>query len=160
MNKEHRDSQELDLTKPRLATYKQKWKRHQDTVYWVDFQLAQRKGWKFYQTRCNEFILYDTLPAYRISKVVVMESEEIIHQKENVSPRPPPKISYTDNWMKELDSEVAGSSKDTQRIQRKPKTQLSRTGRPVGGQESTKEIEKGTFLVTRTSSIQQERRDP
>ena len=39
--------------------------------------------------------------------------------------------------MKELDSEVAGSSKDNQRIQPKPKTQLSRTGRPVGGLEST-----------------------
>ena len=33
MNKEHRDPQELDLTKPRLASCKQKWKRHQDTVY-------------------------------------------------------------------------------------------------------------------------------
>ena len=44
MNKDHRDPQELDLTKPRLASYKQKWKRHQDTVYWVDIQLAQRKG--------------------------------------------------------------------------------------------------------------------
>ena len=30
--------------------YKHEWKRHQDTVYWVDFQLAQRKGLKFYQT--------------------------------------------------------------------------------------------------------------
>ena len=46
-----------------------------------------------------------------------------------------------------------------QRIQPKPKTQLSRTGRPVGGQESTKEIEK-PCLITRTSSTQQERRDP
>ena len=61
-----------------------------------------------------------------------------------MSPRPP--ISNKDNWMKELDSEVVGSSKDTQRIQPKPKTQLSRTGRPVGGQESTKEIEKGTLF--------------
>ena len=32
--------------------------------------------------------------------------------------------------MKELNSEVAGSSKDTQRIQPKPKNHLSRTGRP------------------------------
>ena len=33
MNKEHRDPHELDLTKPRLASYKQKkWKRHQVTV--------------------------------------------------------------------------------------------------------------------------------
>ena len=40
MNKDHRDPQELDLTKPRLASYKQKWKRHQDAVYWVDIQLC------------------------------------------------------------------------------------------------------------------------
>ena len=127
MNKDHRDPQELDLTKPRLASCKQKWKVHQDTVYWIDIQLAQRKGLKFYQTRTNAIILYDTIPAYCISKVVVMKSEEIIYQKVYVSPRPPPKISYTNNRMNELDSEVAGSSKDTQRIQPKPKTQLSRT---------------------------------
>ena len=140
INKNHKDPHELDLTKPRLASCKQKkWKRHQDTVYWVDIQLAQRKGSKFYQTRCNAIILYDTLPAYCISKVVVME---IIYEKVYVSPRPRPTISFKDNWMKELDSEVPGSSKDTQRIQPKPKTQLSRTVRPVGGQDSTKEIEK------------------
>ena len=143
MNKDHKDPQGLDLTKPRLASYKQKkWKRHQDTVYWVDFQHAQRKGLKFYQTRCDAIILYDTLPAYCISKVVVMESGEIIYEKENVSPRPPPTISFEDDWMCDLDSDVAGSSKDNQRLQPKPKTQLSRTVRPVGGQESTKEIEK------------------
>ena len=37
-----------------------------------------------------------------------------------------------------LDSDVAGSSKDTQRIHPKPKTQLSSTKRPVCRQESTK----------------------
>ena len=142
MHKNHRDPQELDLTKPRLASYKQKWKRHQDTVYWVDFQLAQRKGFKFYQTRCNAIILYDTLSAYCISKVVVMESGEIIYEKVYVSPRPPPTISFKDNWMKELDSEVAGSSKDSKRIQPMPKTQSPRTLTPVGGQESTQETEK------------------
>ena len=93
MNKNHKEPQELDLTIPRLASYKQKWKRHEDTVYWVDIQLAQRKGLKFYQTRSNAIILYDTLPAYCISKVVVMKSEEIIYQKVYVSPRPPLKIS-------------------------------------------------------------------
>ena len=31
MKKDHRDPQEFDLTKPRLASCKQKWKRHQDT---------------------------------------------------------------------------------------------------------------------------------
>ena len=71
-----------------------------------------------------------------------MASGEIIHEKAYVSPQPPPTISFKDNWMKELDSDIAGSSKDTQRIQPKPKTQLSRTVRQVGGQESTLEIEK------------------
>ena len=131
MDKEHKDPYKLDLTQPRLAWYKQKtWRRHQDTVYWVDRQLAQRKGLKFYQTRSNAIILYETLPAYCIPTVVVMESGEIIYEKVYVSPRPPPKISFKDNWMQELDSEVAESSKDSQRIKPKPKTQLSRTVRP------------------------------
>ena len=122
---------ELDLTKPRLASYKQKWKVHQDTVYRVDIQLAQRKGLKFYQTRSKAVILYDSLPAYCISKAIVMKSEEIIYQKVYVSPRPPPKISYKDNWTCDLDSDVARSSKDIQRIELKPNTQFSSTGRLV-----------------------------
>ena len=104
MNKEHKDPYELDLTKPRLASYKhKKWKRHQDTVYWVDIQLAQRKGLKLCQTRSNAIILYDTLPACCIPKAVAMESGEFIHEKVKMSPRPPPTISFRDNWMKELE---------------------------------------------------------
>ena len=72
----------------------------------------------------------------------MMETEEITYEKVYASPRPPPKISFKDNWMEELDSEIAGGSGDSQQIQPKSKTQLSRTERPVGGQESTKEIEK------------------
>ena len=65
-----------------------------------------------------------------------MESGEIIYEKVYVSPRLPPTISFNDNWMKELDSKVAESSKDRssediQRIELKPNTQLSSTGRPV-----------------------------
>ena len=129
MNKEHKDPYVLDLTAPRLAWYKQKkWKRHQDTVYWVDIQLAQRTGLKFQQTRSNTIILYDALPACCIPKVVVMESGEIIFEKVYMSPRPLPKISFKDDWMKELDSEVAGGSEDTQQTQPRSKTQLLSTG--------------------------------
>ena len=78
MNKEHKDPYEIDLTAPRLAQYMQTaWKKHQDTVYWVDINLAQQKGLKFYQIRSNAVILYDTLPAYCMLKVVVMVSGEI-----------------------------------------------------------------------------------
>ena len=76
IHQNHQDPIELDLTKPRLAPYKQKWKVHQDTVYWVDIQLAQRKGLKFHQTRSNAVILYDTLPACCISKAIVMKCEK------------------------------------------------------------------------------------
>ena len=52
MNKEHRDLEKIDLEAPRLAWYHQKkWKKHQNTVYWVDIKLAQRNGLEFYQTR-------------------------------------------------------------------------------------------------------------
>ena len=161
IDKEHKDPYKIDLTKPRLASYKQKkWKRHQGTVCWVDIHLPQRKGMKFHQTRCNAIILYDTLPAYCISKVVVMESGEIIYEKVHVSPRPPPTISFKDDWlMKELDSEVAGSSRNTQRIQPKPETQLSRKERPVGEQQFTQRSRKMSCLVAKAST-QQEREDP
>ena len=82
MNKEYRDPVKIEFNAPRLAWYKQKtWKRHQDTVYWVDIKLAQRKGLKVYQTRSNAIVLDDTLPAYCIPKVVVMESEKLYARK-------------------------------------------------------------------------------
>ena len=124
MHKNHQDPIEFDLTKPRLASYKQKRKVHQDTVYWVDIQLAQRKGLKFCQTRSNAVILYDTLPASCISEAIVMKSGEIIYQKVYVSPRPPPTISYKDNRTCELDSDVTRSSNDIQRIKLEQKYRI------------------------------------
>ena len=52
MTKEHRDPNIIDLEAPRLAWYHQeKWKKHQNTVYWVHIKLVQKKGFRFYQTR-------------------------------------------------------------------------------------------------------------
>ena len=56
---------------------------------------------------------------------------KIIYEKVYASPRPPPKISFKDNWMKELGSEVAGASEDSQQTQPKTKNPIVRTGRPV-----------------------------
>ena len=67
-----------------------------------------------------------------------------MYQKVYVSLRPPPKISYKDNWMCDLDSDVVESCKDTHESNQDPKPILSSTGRPVRGQESTQEIEKRT----------------
>ena len=150
LNKEHKDPGTVDLKAPRLARYLQTaWKKHQDTVYSVDIKLVRQKGFKFYQTRSNAIILYDTLSAYCIPKAIVMETGEVIYEKVYVSPRLPPKISFIDNWTKELDSEVAGSSEYSQQIQPKSKTQLSSTVRPVSEQPLdllTKEIGKDVLF--------------
>ena len=64
----------------------------------------------------------------------MMETGKIIYEKVYASAQPPPKISSKDNWRKELDSEVAGGSEDSQQIQPKSKTQLPGTERPVSEQ--------------------------
>ena len=80
----------------------------------------------------------------------MMETGEIIYEKVYASPRPPAKISFIDNWMKELDSEVAGGSEDSQQIQPRSNTQLSSTGRPVKSEQPsgslTKEIGKDVLF--------------
>ena len=145
--------------------YNQKtWKRHQDTVYWVDIQLVQRKGLKFYQTRSNAVIFFDTLPAYCISKVVPMETGEIIYQKVIVPTRPPPTISCKVNWMCDLDSDIAGSSKDIQRIEPKPNYQVRRDPY-VERKRRPRNVPSliATLLIRRNmmkSQTQQVRRDP
>ena len=120
MNKEHKDPETVDLKAPRLARYLQKaWKKHQNTLYWVDINLALKKGLKFYQTRSNAIIFYNTLPAYCFPKAIKMETGEITHEKVHASLRPPPKISFTGGWMKELGSEVAGHDESSQQTQPK-----------------------------------------
>ena len=140
MDKNHKDLDTIDLKAPRLAQYMHKaWKKHQNTVYWVDINLALKKGLKFYQTRSNVIILHETLPAYCIPKVVRMETGEVIYEKVCASPRPPPKISLKHDWMKELGSEVARQpdgevvqqSKSSQTSQPNPNPDHDRMGKPV-----------------------------
>ena len=115
IDKNHKDSDIIDLSIPRRAQYLHKaWKRHQDAVYWVDINPAIEKGLKFYQTRSNAIILQETLPAYCIPKVVRMETGEVIYEKVYMSPRPPPKISLKHDWKRELGSEHAQRSEVVQ----------------------------------------------
>ena len=168
MDKEHRDPNKIDLEAPCVAWYHQKkWNKHQNTVYWVDIKLAQKKGLKFYQTRSNAIILDNTLPAYCIPKAVRMETGEIIYEKLYESPRPPPKISLTNDWMKELGSEVARQAEDNQPNQPNPNP-IYRTVRPVVTEQtsrsSAQEIDtrfsldcKNTYLFERLKKRQRHR---
>ena len=144
MDKNQKDHDTIDLSAPRPAHYMRKaWKKHQNTVYWVDINLALKKGLKFYQTRSNAIILHETLPAYCIPKVVRMETGEVILEKVYASNRPPPKISLKHDWMKELGSEVA-QRPEGQVVQQSKSSQLNqpnlnpdhdRTGQPVVGSD-------------------------
>ena len=143
-DEDHKDPEYIDYSAPRLARYLQNaWKRHQDTVFWVDIDLGIREGLMFYQTRSNAIILQGTVRVERL------RNGEKLYEKQYLSPRPPPKISLKHdlNWSKGNDqgSTVehrpvgklvqqslgetlqSGSSKPTQF----PKPIEDRTGQPV-----------------------------
>ena len=102
-----KDLEKIDLEGARLERYMHTaWKKHQNTVYWVDINLALKKGLKFYQTRSDAIILHEALPVYCIPKVIRMETGDVTFEKVYASPRPPPTISLKHDWMKELGSEV------------------------------------------------------
>ena len=147
---DHKDPEYIDYSAPRHARYLQNaWKRHQDTVFWVDIDLGIREGLMFYQTRSNAIILQGTLPAHCIRRAERLKNGEKFCEKQYLSPRPPPKISLKHdlNWSKGNDqgSTVehrpvgkfvqqslgetlqSGSSKPTQF----PKPIEDRTGQPV-----------------------------
>ena len=161
MDKEHKDPYEIDLNAPRFASYKQKkWKGHQDTVYWVDIQLAQRKALKFYQTRCNAIIPYDALPAYCISKVVVMECGEFVCEEIYESLRPPPRFpSKTIGWKNWIQKSL-DAAKTPKESNQKQKPNYQEREDPWVDKNPPRRSRKMSCLVTRTSSTQQERGDP
>ena len=148
----HRDPENIDYSVPRHARYLQNtWKRHQDTVFWIDIDLGIiKERLKFYQTKSNAIILQGVLPASCIVRAERLKSGETLYERQYLSLRPPPKISlkHHHNWTKgnnELGSTVehrpvgklvqqslgetlqSGSSKPTQ----SPKTIEDRTEKPV-----------------------------
>ena len=100
--------------------------------FWVDIDLAIRKGLTFYQTRSNAVILQGTLPAYCIPKVVRLKTGEVLYEKSNMSLRPPPQISsrHDHDWTRGNDE--LGSTVEQQ---------------PVGKlvQQSCGEVQHATF---------------
>ena len=122
---DHKDPEHIDFSVPRRARYVHSaWKRHPDAVFWVDINLAIRKGLTFYQTRSNAIIFQGTLPAYCIPKVVRLKTGEVLYEKAYMSPRPPPKISLRHDWTKELGSKV--DRQPQEEVARQPRGEVSR----------------------------------
>ena len=159
-DKDHEDPEHIDFSVPHRARYvHSSWKKHQDAVFWVDIDLAIRKGFTFFQTRSNGIILQGTLPAYCIPKVVRLKTGEVLCEKSYLSPRPPPKISlrHDHDWTRGNDE--LGSTVEQQPVsklvqqsfgevqhvkfskptQPKPKPICDRSGKP----EDTEDV----FLV-------------
>ena len=64
----------------------------------------------------NAIILRGTLPAHCVSGVERLKTEEILHKKRHLSPRPPPKISlkHDHNWTRGNDQ--SGSTVEQQPV--------------------------------------------
>ena len=102
-NEDHKDPEYIDFFAPRLARYMHRaWKRHQDTVFWVDIDLGIKKRLVFYQTRSNAIILQGTLPAHCIVKVERLKTGEKLYERQYLSLRRLSKISLKHdlNWTK------------------------------------------------------------
>ena len=71
-----------------------------------------------------------------------METGEIKYEKVFESPRPPPKISLRNDWMKELGSEVARQAEGSQPTQPNPNP-IYRTGRQVVTEQTSRSSAQG-----------------
>ena len=69
------------MTQPRIGVHKHNWKVHQNIVHWCHLRVTWPWGLHFYQTRSNVIILYNTLPAVSVEKVVVRKPEEELYSK-------------------------------------------------------------------------------
>ena len=102
-----------DLSRARIASYKNTWKQLQDTVYWRNFLPAEERGLRCYQTRPNTVVLFDTLSAEIIEKAVRMKTKEQHYQRESEKPRVRLKAD-SQCESQDLPSQEARSSWETQ----------------------------------------------
>ena len=98
-----------DLLKPRKVYYHRKWKPRQDAVYWINFAQAQEKGLQFWQTRSHAIIVYNSVPADCIYKVISQKGERTLYERLS-SPRPAPKIILKSAWQSQQQQDTSESS--------------------------------------------------
>ena len=151
-DEDHQDPEIIDYSVPRRARYLQKsWKRHQDTVFWIDIdQGIIKEGLRFYQTKSNAIILQGVLPPSCIVKAERLKGGELLYTRQYLSPRPPAKIVLRNDldWTKrddDLDSTVEHQPVgklvqqslgetvhlDSSKPIQSPKTNRDSTGKPV-----------------------------
>ena len=164
----HQDPENIDYSVPRRARYVQNaWKRHQDTVFWIDIdQGIIKEGLKFYQTRSNAIILQGALPPNYIVRAERLKGGEPLYKRQYLSPRPPPKISLRNdlNWTRGNDDLgstleprpvgklVQQSLGETVHFGSSKLTQSPKTNRDCSGKPVTQEIVVGVLQKELSSS--------
>ena len=151
VNKEHKDPYDIDFTAPRLAWYKQKtWKNTNTRCIGSTFRLLSRKDWssiKHDRTQ-SSFTTHSQLIVSR--NAIMMEKSRTRKYMRHVNFL---SSFFFNDWIKELGSEVAGGSEDSQQTQPRSKTQSSSTERPVKSEQPsgslTQEIDKGCLVWLR-----------
>ena len=90
--------------------------------------LLKRKYWSSIRHDRTQwsFTTHSQLTVSR--KLSWWKLEKSKNEKVYASPRRPPKISFIDNWMKRLVSEIAGTNEDSQQNQPKTKILLKEQG--------------------------------
>ena len=97
----------------RFVTSKNRALYLQNSVFWCNLIPAQERGLRFYQTRSNAVVFYDTLPAEFLEKAVCMKTGQQLYQRESERPRVALKAnSQCDS--QDLPSQEARSSWETQ----------------------------------------------
>ena len=86
-----------DLSKPKKVHYYSKSKNSQDAVYWINSARAQDKGLRFWQTRSHAVIVYSSVSADCIYKVISQKEERTLFERLS-TPRPAPKTVLESAW--------------------------------------------------------------
>ena len=166
-DEDHRDPENIDYSVPRRARYMQNsWKRHQDTVFWIDIDHGIiKEGLRFYQTKSNAIILQGALPPSCIVKAERLKGGEPLYKRQYLSPRPPPKISLKHdlNWNKGQDQGstvehrpvgklVQQSLGETVHLGSSKLTQSPKTNRDCSGKPVAQEVVVGVLQEEPSSS--------
>ena len=84
---QHQEEVQYDLDKPRIAVYKNTWKRHQNSVCWCNLKLAQRKGCSSIKHDLTQSLLFNTLRAICIEKNGIHEGWRRLAQQSTLNLR-------------------------------------------------------------------------
>ena len=91
-----------DLREPRTVHYENKETISQDGIYWVNLGKAQDNGLQYWQTGSHVVVLYDSVPADCVEKVVSTRGNKILYQW-IPTPCPPPRVVLENVWQVQHD---------------------------------------------------------